>query len=83
MTVNLATSVYFTDGDTFRDLLKSSELTAIEIRKELACRAKRGESLVAVINGSPSRALVLRSTLDPQLKGKPEGDELVPLPCAD
>jgi hypothetical protein len=80
MKPSLITSVYFANEDALRDLLQSTETTASEVRADLVGRLKRGEGLVAVVPNGPPRALVLRSTVDPTVKGKPGGDDLTPLP---
>lgn len=82
MTPTMVTSVYFENENVFSDFLVSSELTAKEIRSTLVSRLKKGEGLVAVINGSAPRGLVLRSTMELNLKGKIEGDELTSIPFA-
>lgn len=82
MKITLITNVHFQNPDTFDDLCISSELTAQVIRSKLVSRLKRGEDLVAVIDGAPPRAIILRATIEPQLKGTSRGDELALLPPA-
>lgn len=82
MRVSLITNVHFQDPSTFDELFISKELTAQEIRFELVTRLKRGEGLVAVVDGEAPRAIVLRAAIDPSLKGTPEGDALTYLPFA-
>jgi hypothetical protein len=76
------TRIDFKNEDTLSDLLVSTETTAVEIRDGLVARIKNGEKLVAAIAGFPSCSFVLRSSLDPQLKGQSAGDNLVAIPIA-
>jgi hypothetical protein len=79
----ITSNVHFPHFGAVDDFLLSNETTAVAVRQELIERLKRGEGLVAVpADGSPSRALVLKSATNPSLKGKPEGDELIALPFA-
>lgn len=82
MKVSLITNVHFSDEETLTDLLSSSELTAQETRSELVSRLKRGEGLVAVVDGAAPRAIVLRAAADPSLKGTPDGETLTCLSFA-
>lgn len=82
MTPTVVTHVYFQGESELKDYLASSELSAIETRSRLMERLKNGEGLVAIVKDSSPRALVLRSTVEPQLKGKKDGDELLAIPFA-
>jgi hypothetical protein len=67
------TSVYFEGA--FSDFLSSQETTAQELRSELVGRIKKDEGLVAIVAGAHPRVLLLKSSLDPALKGQKAGDQ--------
>jgi len=80
MKPSLITSVFLPDEGALMDLLRSGDAAVAEIRRDLVCRLTRGEGLVAVVNGQPPRALVLRCAIEPALRGKPEGNDLLSVP---
>ncbi len=77
MKPTLISNLYFENEADLTEFIISNELTAKEIRSGIVSRLKNGEGVVAVISGSPPRALVLRYTVEPKLKGKEEGYELL------
>jgi len=70
MKPTLISSIYFENEADLTEFIVSNELTAKEIRSNMISRLKNGEGIVAVINDSSPRALVLRYTVEPKLKRK-------------
>lgn len=78
--MHVVTNVYFDDEDTLTTLLASQQVTGQAICEEFTSRLKNGEGIVVMVHGESPRAMILRSAIEPQLKGTPQGDELICCP---
>lgn len=82
MKPSFITNIHFNNQSDLDDLLSSNEFTAEEIRQDLLARLSRSEGIVVIVSGSAPRALILKSSLHPELKGTPDGNSFVILPFA-